>query len=135
VLLASRCESEIETTPMELDPELKPLAVPIPEPLDELFATTVEFQIVSSSIRELPAAVPAAPIPEPCSVLLASTYEPEIEVNPMELDPPSAPRPAPIPQPYAALLATTVELQIRRRSTLDTAFMEPTPLPIPLPDE
>jgi hypothetical protein len=54
-LLASTRELEIDTTPIELDPESQEAsAVPIPEPHDELFAETTEFQIAIMSILEFP---------------------------------------------------------------------------------
>jgi hypothetical protein len=96
---------------------------PMTEPETELFATTVEFEIVSVSIVELPHPMPdhstgrPVPIAEPDDELPASTCEFEIETIPMDEVPPEyLPSAVPIPEPRDELVATTVEFQMVRVS-------------------
>jgi hypothetical protein len=51
----------------------------MPEPYDELLATTVEFQIVRLSILEVPPFPYPVPIPEPYDELLARTVDSPID--------------------------------------------------------
>jgi hypothetical protein len=122
-LVASRCEFEISTDPIDDDdspPEARP--DPMPEP-DKLLATTVEFQIVRMFMLEIPfSSQYPVPMPESCPKLLASIYEPESNTDPSDdVDFDSIPHacPAPIPQP-PELFTSTVELQIVMESIRDS---------------
>jgi hypothetical protein len=68
-LITSASELKIKAIPMDdVDSELSPSPVPIPEPSCDPCAVTVEFQIARTSILEVPALRPLpVPIPEPHS--------------------------------------------------------------------
>jgi hypothetical protein len=109
--------------------------VPIPDPSDELFATTVEFSIVTLLILDVPESEPSpVPIPEPHDELIASTSEPAIKRNPIEELEPTlvndadrisnpyfgrgpSPHVVPIPEPCSELIALMLEFKIVRLSS------------------
>jgi hypothetical protein len=88
-LVALISESEIKRDPIDkIDPSYQELPGPIPEP-SELFDTTVEFQIVVSSMREIPPYEEHdGPTPQSDPDALAPISESEIKRDPIDnIDP------------------------------------------------
>jgi hypothetical protein len=112
-----------------------PAPVPIAAPWLEVTATTLEFRIDISSMRDVPdrLAYPA-PSPEPSDELVASTCELQIKTTPIDaLDRERLAYPAPIPQPQLELFARTLEFEIVRFSIRTFALFSASVVPIPHP--